>query len=56
MEKVKISIDLEVDELNLILVSLAQHVQYVQSTMLRLKNEGTEKFGKIQNEQNGNKT
>lgn len=56
MEKPKLSIDVDVDELNLILVSLAQHTEYVQNTMLRLKSEGTDKLNKLQSEQNGTKT
>ena len=56
MQKPKLNIEVDVDELNLILVSLAQHAEYVQNTMIRLKSEGTDKLSKIQSEQNGTKT
>jgi hypothetical protein len=44
MEKPKIEIEVDLDELNLILVSLNQHNSYIEKTITRLSNEGREKF------------
>ena len=47
----KAKIEVDIDELNLILVSLTQHSEYVRDTILKIKKQGTDQFIKMSAEQ-----
>lgn len=43
----KAKIEVDIDELNLILVSLTQHSEFVKDTIINLRKQGTEQFTQL---------
>lgn len=46
----KAKIEVDIDELNLILVSLTQHSEFVKNTIINLRKQGTEQFTQLNTE------